>query len=124
MEMTYLRRVCGVARRDGESSERCGMRSHASGVNCGVVEWVTRNTVKEYMCKRGAARGGGLDQARRECFESEKWRDLLQWLHTVGRPWRVQTIRTVSSIVVYLSLSLVIRGKIQHNGDLHPIFAF
>ena len=27
-----------------------------------------RDRVKEYMCERGAARGGGLDQARRECL--------------------------------------------------------
>ncbi len=84
--------------------ERCGMGSQANGVDCGVVEWVKRNTlrwfglvermgseefvkkmyrsesvgpssrgrppvrwrdrVKEYICGRGATRGGGLDQAR------------------------------------------------------------
>ncbi len=99
-----------MTRWDGESNEsmyeRCGMGSQANGVNCGVVEWVNRNTlrwfghiermgseefvrkvyvsggvgpssrgrppgrwrdrVKEYMCERGATRGGGLDQARRE----------------------------------------------------------
>ncbi len=94
--------------------ERCGMGSHANGVNCGVVEWVKRNTlrcfghiermgheefvkkvymsesvvpnirgrplgrwrdkVKEYMCERGATWGGGLDQAKRECLDGEKWR--------------------------------------------------
>ncbi len=30
--------------------------------------------VEEYMCERGATRGGRLDQARRECLDREKWR--------------------------------------------------
>ncbi len=42
VEMSYLRGACGVTRWEGESKERvyerCGMRSHGSGVNCGVVE--------------------------------------------------------------------------------------
>ncbi len=107
-----------MTRWDGESNEsvykRCGMGSQANGVNCGVVEWVKRNTkrwfghvermgseefvkkvyvsesvgpnsrgrppgrwrgrVKEYMCERGASRRGGLDQARRECLDRERWR--------------------------------------------------
>ncbi len=33
-----------------------------------------RDRVKEYMCERGATRGGGLDQARRECLDRERWR--------------------------------------------------
>ncbi len=101
MEISSLRGACGVARWDRESNERCGMRSRANGVNCGVVEWVKRNSlrwfahiermgseefvqkvymsetvdpnsrgrpprrwrdrVKEYMCGRGATRGGELD---------------------------------------------------------------
>ncbi len=27
-----------------------------------------RDRIMEYMCERGATRGGGLDQARRDCF--------------------------------------------------------
>ncbi len=27
---------------------RCGMGSQASGVNCGVVEWVKRNTLRSF----------------------------------------------------------------------------
>ncbi len=26
--------------------ERCGMGTHGSGVKCGVVEWVRRNTLR------------------------------------------------------------------------------
>ncbi len=42
-------------------------------VNVGMPlgRWKTR--VKEYMCERGATRGGG-DQARRECLARGKWR--------------------------------------------------
>ncbi len=35
---------------DGESNEsvyeRCNMRSHVNGVNCGIVEWVKRNMLR------------------------------------------------------------------------------
>ncbi len=105
VEMNYLRGPCGVIRQDGESKEgvheRCGMGSRANGVNCGVVEWVTSDTlrgwrvrslkkvyvspnsrgrplgrwrdkVKQYMCERSATRGGGLDQVRRECLDRER----------------------------------------------------
>ncbi len=33
-----------------------------------------RDGVKEYMCEGGAARGGGLDQARRECLDRQRSR--------------------------------------------------
>ncbi len=50
VEISYLRGTSGVARWDGESNEsvyeRCGMGNHANGVNCGVVEWVKRNTLR------------------------------------------------------------------------------
>ncbi len=123
VEMSYLRGACGVTRWDSESNEslyeKCGMGSHVNGVNCGLVEWVKRNTlrwfglsermgseefvkhddvsespgpnsrgrplgrwrdrVKEYMCERGATRKGGLDQAKRECLDRERWRCLCLW---------------------------------------------
>ncbi len=50
VEMSYLRGACGVSRWDGLNSEsvyeRCGMRGHGSGVECGVVEWVKRSTLE------------------------------------------------------------------------------
>ncbi len=50
MEMSYLRGAYGVTRREGESNEsvfeRCGMGICASGVKCGVVEWVKRNMLR------------------------------------------------------------------------------
>ena len=32
-----------------------------------------RDRVREYMCEGGATRGGGLDQAKRECLDRERW---------------------------------------------------
>ncbi len=50
VKMSYLRVTCGVTRWDLESNEsmyeRCGMGSQAKGVNCGVVGWVKRNTLR------------------------------------------------------------------------------
>ncbi len=50
VEMSYLRGACAVTRWFGESNEsiyeRCGMGSHANGVNCGVVEWLQGNTLR------------------------------------------------------------------------------
>ncbi len=37
--------------------------------------------MKEYMCERGATRGGGLDQARRGCLDRERLR-----LFCLGHP--------------------------------------
>ena len=52
--MDNLRGACGVTRWDGGSNEsvyeRCGMGSQANGVNCGVVEWVKRNTLRWFGC--------------------------------------------------------------------------
>ncbi len=40
-----------------------------------------RDTVKEYMCERGVTRRGGLDQARKECLDRERWRLFCRGLH-------------------------------------------
>ncbi len=40
-----------------------------------------KDRVKEYMCERGASRG--LDQARRECLDRERW-TLFCRGHTLG----------------------------------------
>ena len=46
VEGSYLRRACGVTRWEGESNgsvfERCVMGPYASGLKCGVVEWVKK----------------------------------------------------------------------------------
>ncbi len=43
-----------------------------------------RDRVKEYMCERGATRGGRLDQAKRECLDRKKWR-LFCRDHLLGK---------------------------------------
>ncbi len=48
-----------------------------------------RDRVKEYMCERGATRGGGLDQAKRECLHRERWRFFCHL-------WREQGVRTIN----------------------------
>ncbi len=50
MEMSYQRGACEGTGWDGESNEsvheRCGMGTHANGVNCRVVEWVKRSMLR------------------------------------------------------------------------------
>ncbi len=50
VEMSYLRGACGVSRWDGFNNESvyegCGMRGSGSGMECGVVEWVKRSTLR------------------------------------------------------------------------------
>ncbi len=50
VEMSYLRGACGVSRWDGVSNENlyesCGMRGRGSGVECEVLEWVKRSTLR------------------------------------------------------------------------------
>ncbi len=79
------------------------MRVRGSGVGCGVVEWVKgwkmrnwlrlyrssvdglnrrgrplgrwKDKVKEYVSEKGV-RGNGLEWARRECMDRERWRSI------------------------------------------------
>ncbi len=52
VEMSYMRGACGVSRWDRESNEdmyrRFGMSETAVGMDCGVVEWVKRSTLRWY----------------------------------------------------------------------------
>ncbi len=57
------------------------------------VRW--RDRVKEYMCERGATRGGRLDQARRECLDRERWRLFCHGHPLGGCSWREQGIRAI-----------------------------
>ncbi len=54
-----------------------------------------RDRVKEYMCERGAARGGRLDQARRECLDRERWRLFCRGHTLGGRSWRERGVRAI-----------------------------
>ncbi len=50
VEMSYLQGACGVLMWDRESNEemygRFGMSESAVGMDCGVVEWVKRSTLR------------------------------------------------------------------------------
>ncbi len=69
-------------------SEEFVRKVHVSGgvgpSNRGRPPGRQRDRVKEYMGGRGATRGGeGLDQARRECLDRERWRLFCRG-HTLG----------------------------------------
>ncbi len=63
--------------------------SESVGSNCrGRPPGRWRDRVKEYMCERDATRRGGLDQAKRECLDRERWR-LFCCGHPLGEhSWR------------------------------------
>ncbi len=48
--MSYMQGACGVSRWDGESNEemygRFGMSETAVEMDCGVVEWLKRSTLR------------------------------------------------------------------------------
>ncbi len=86
VEMSYLRGVCGVTQWDGENNEsvyeRCGMRSCANGVSCGVVEWVKRNTLRWF---------GHNERMGKEEFVKKMYMSEIVGPHNTGRPpgrWR------------------------------------
>ncbi len=55
-----------------------------------------RDKVKEYMCERGATRvGGGLDQAKREYLDRERWRLFCCGYPLVGRSRRERGVRAI-----------------------------
>ncbi len=54
-----------------------------------------KDRVTDYMCERGAARGGGLDQAKRECLNRERWRLFCLGHPLRGHSWRKQGIRAI-----------------------------
>ncbi len=88
VEMSYLRGACGVTRWDGESNESvyesCGMGSCANGVNCGVVEWVIRNTLRWF---------GHIERMGSEEFVKKVYMSESVGPNSRGRPpgrWRTE----------------------------------
>ncbi len=62
--------------------ERCGMGNHANGVNCGVVEWVKRNTLRWF---------GHTERMGSEKFEKKVYVSKSAGPNSRGRPpgrWR------------------------------------
>ena len=57
-----------------------------------VVKW--RDSVKEYMHERGVDRVGVLEQARRDCMYSKRWRLFCSGYHPLrGRSQRRRGVR-------------------------------
>ncbi len=81
MEMSYLRWACGVTRWEGESNEsvyeRCDMGACASGVKCGVMKWVKRNTVRWF---------GHIVRMNTEDFAKKVYVSEIEGPNRRGRP--------------------------------------
>ena len=71
VEMSYLRAASGRHRMERvgnrEVYENFGMEEKAEGINCGVVEWVKRNTLRWY----GHVRRMPEDRIAKKVFRSE-----------------------------------------------------
>ncbi len=125
VEMCYLSGACGVSRWDGMRGHRSGVgcgvvewvkrstlrwfghiermgneefvkkvyRSNVEGTNRRLPgRWEDR--VKEYESKRGVRRSG-LEWARRECMDRERWRSICLGHPVCGCFRRKQDIRAI-----------------------------
>ena len=54
-----------------------------------------RDRVKEYMNERGVRGGGGLERARRECMDRERWRFFCRGHPLGGRSRRERGVRAI-----------------------------
>ncbi len=64
-----------------------------NGIGRPPEKW--RDSVHEYMCERGATRGGGLDQGRRKCLDRERWRLFCRGYPLVERSRRRLNYREI-----------------------------
>ncbi len=87
-----------MTRWDGESNEsmyeRCGMGSRANGVNCGVVEWVKRNTLKWF---------GHIERMGSEKFVKKVYVSESVGPNSRGRPpesWRDRVKECVKEVLL------------------------
>ena len=89
VEMSYLRGACDVSRWDRERNEsvyeRFGMEEKGRGINCGVVEWVKRNTLRWF----GHIERMEKEELTRRVYDSEveggdvRGRPPVKWLNRV-----------------------------------------
>ncbi|MEL7177812.1 MAG: reverse transcriptase domain-containing protein [Pseudomonadota bacterium] len=102
VEMNYLRRACGVSRVDRERNEdiyaRFGMSEKGVGVNCGVVEWVKRNTLRWFGHVERME--GGICK---KVYESEvsgpgvRGRPPVKWLSRVEEYMKERNVRGLNA---------------------------
>ncbi len=84
---------------EGEEFVKKVYMSESVGSNCRGKPSGRRDRVKEYMCERGATRGGRLDQARRECLDRERWRLFCRGHPLGGCTWRKRGIRVIQGFL-------------------------
>ncbi|MCP5003018.1 MAG: hypothetical protein GY941_03575 [Planctomycetes bacterium] len=81
VEMSYLRGACGLSRWDEVSNEsvyeRCGMGTRAIGIECGVVEWVKRSTLRWF---------GHVERMQGEEFTKKVYKSEIEGPGVRGRP--------------------------------------
>ncbi len=80
MKRNTMRRFRHIERMGSEEFVKKVYMSESMGPNNRgrpPVRW--RDRVKEYIRERGATRGGGLDQAKRECMDRKRWRLFCLW---------------------------------------------
>ncbi len=94
VEMSYLRGACAVTSWDGESNESvyetCAMGACASGVKCGVVEWVKRNMLRWF---------GHIERTNGEEFMKKVYVSEIENPSRIGRPlgrWKDRVMEYMS----------------------------
>ncbi len=74
-------------------SERMKSKDFVEKVNVSEIEYPStrgrplgkwKDRVKEYMCERGASKGGEIEKGKRECVDRKRWRLLCRG-HPLGR---------------------------------------
>ena len=81
VEMSYLRGACGTTRWEGETNERVyerfGMSEKAKGMDCGVVEWVKRSTLRWF---------GHVERMQGSEFTKRVYESEIDGIGVRGRP--------------------------------------
>lgn len=87
--MTYLRAACRVKRFDSvmkeQGYESLGVSQKAEGMNCGVVEWVKRNTVcwYEHDYNKGKVQKDksheAYERSTSDCSRQREVSHVLRW---------------------------------------------
>ncbi len=92
--MSYLWGASGVSRWDRESNEdtywRFGMSEAAVGVDCGVVEWVKRSTLRWYGHKMKMNECDFTKSIYESTVEGKgvRGRPPVKWINRMEESWR------------------------------------
>ncbi len=83
-----------------------------------------RNKVKDYMYERGASRGGGLEQVKRECMDRERLRifyhgHLLGGMFQEGERHQREIVRKIS--LNFLAVLTFHEQPVQESECIMPV---